>query len=97
MSKQKHYDFGLRNILSVLRTAGNVLWEEKDNPNEELILMRTLWDMNLSKLVSEDINLFLDLLKDIFPRITNPGEKTHELMVKNIKEVIKRKNLVESP
>lgn len=83
--------------MSVLWTAGNVLREEKDSPNEELILMRTLWDMNLSKLVSEDINLFLELLKDIFPWIVNPGEKTHELMVKNIKEIIKWKNLVESP
>lgn len=83
--------------MSVLRTAGNVLREEKNNPNEELILMRTLRDMNLSKLVSEDINLFLDLLKDIFPRIQNPGEQTHEIVQRNIKEIIKKKGLVESP
>ncbi len=59
--------------MSVLRTAGNILREETENPNEELLLMRTLRDMNLSKLVTEDIPLFLDLLKDIFPKITNPG------------------------
>jgi dynein heavy chain len=85
----------LRNILSVLRTAGNILREETESPNEELLLMRTLRDMNLSKLVSEDIPLFLDLLKDIFPRITNPGQKTHEKVEKRIKEVIKRRCLVE--
>ena len=67
----------MRNILSVLRTAGNILREVKKNPNEELLLMRTLWDMNLSKLVSADIPLFNDLLKDIFPKITNPSTKTH--------------------
>ena len=102
LSKQRHYDFGLRNILSVLRTAGNtkrketkpdqILTPEKKEAFEEYLLMRSLKTMNMSKLVYEDIELFEGLLKDIFPRQDTKGGKVeHKEVESRIPLIIKKR------
>jgi dynein heavy chain len=94
LSKQRHYDFGLRNILSILRSAGNI---KRGSPgkSEEMLLMRTLRDMNLSKLVLDDVDLFLQLLKDIFPEQSAPEALDHGSMVGAIKSKIEEMELID--
>lgn len=72
LSKQRHYDFGLRNILSVLRFAGTVLRENAgNNKTEEYLLASTLTQMNMSKFVMQDKQLFTELIGDIFPMVAD--------------------------
>jgi len=71
LSKQHHYDFGLRALKSVLVMAGSL---KRGSPemSEQLVLMRALRDMNLPKFVFDDVPLFLGLINDLFPGLDCP-------------------------
>lgn len=71
LSKQNHYDFGLRALKSVLVMAGSLKRGSPDL-NEDVVLMRALRDMNLPKFVFEDVPLFLGLIGDLFPGLDCP-------------------------
>ena len=70
LSKQRHYDWGLRATKAVLRVAG-ALKRGDPKSDEDKILMRALRDANLPKLVDEDKPIFRELIGDLFPGLTN--------------------------
>eukprot|EP00118_Oscarella_pearsei_P005341 m.24505 g.24505 ORF g.24505 m.24505 type:complete len:2538 (+) comp28630_c0_seq1:2-7615(+) len=71
LSRQYHYDFGLRALKAVLVMAGEL---KRGSPelSEDVVLMRALRDMNLPKFVFEDVPLFLGLISDLFPGLDCP-------------------------
>ena len=78
LSKQKHYDWGLRAVKSVLRQAGMLRRADPDI-EEYPLLMRALRDFNLPKIVSEDRQIFLDLIRDLFPKMECESKQDPDL------------------
>jgi len=74
LSKQLHYDWGLRAIKSVLVVAGGF---KRGEPNiqEEALLMRALRDFNIPKIAFTDLFVFFGLLSDLFPGIDPPRKR----------------------
>ncbi|KAL6109087.1 dnah11 [Pungitius sinensis] len=77
LSKQDHYDWGLRAVKSVLVVAGALRRRDKSRP-EDQVLMRALRDFNTPKIVTEDVTIFLGLLGDLFPGLEVERERDCE-------------------
>ncbi|XP_033374700.1 dynein heavy chain 9, axonemal [Parus major] len=76
LSKQDHYDWGLRAIKSVLVVAGSLKRADPERP-EEQVLMRSLRDFNIPKIVADDVPVFMGLIGDLFPALDVP--RKHDL------------------
>jgi dynein heavy chain len=71
LSKQDHYDFGLRALVSVLKYGGRKKRGNPDMPDEEVLLL-AMKDMNIAKLTAADLPLFNGITADLFPGVDVP-------------------------
>jgi dynein heavy chain 1, cytosolic len=104
LSSQSHYDFGLRALRSVLQSAGNLKRKEKakltdlsqiNEDWEARILIKSMCDTLVPKLIAEDIPLLSSLLSGVFPGISIIKEREGELK-NNLVKVVNKYNLIAS-
>merc|ERR1719482_547572 len=86
LSKQLHYDWGLRAVKSVLVVAGQLKRAEPELPEDQL-LMRALRDFNIPKIVQQDEIVFFGLLNDLFPGVDPPRVVDSSLATSIIKAI----------
>ncbi|TPP62234.1 Dynein beta chain ciliary [Fasciola gigantica] len=77
LSRQDHYDWGLRAIKSVLVVAGALKRSDPGRP-EDQVLMRALRDFNTPKIVTDDLPVFMGLIGDLFPALDVPRKRDLE-------------------
>lgn len=79
LSNQSHYDFGLRALKSVLNISGKLKREAKakvvdpseiDEAWEATILIKSLSESLVPKLIADDIPLLKNLLQGVFPGLS---------------------------
>ena len=68
LSQQDHYDYGMRQVKSVLVMAGG---QKRGAPDleEALALIRAMQEANVPRFLSEDLPLFHAIVSDLYPSV----------------------------
>jgi len=92
LSKQDHYDFGMRAVKSVLNAAGRIK-RERPELDEFGVVIKACRDMNLPKFIAEDTILFDNLFIDLFPGQEEPENDIDDILIA-IEDALERHNLL---
>ena len=97
LSRQCHYDYGMRAVMAVLRAAAALKRDPSlRNTPEPVLVLRSIVDVNAPKFLQPDIPLFRGIVADLFPGVDLP-KTDRSTLEKEVKKVCTASGLVASP
>ena len=92
LSSQKHYDYGMRAVFSILLRAGQLRQELGDSWTEDKIVLRSINDVNVPKFTTNDLPLFSGITQDLFPGVCLP-QPDYRLLEWAVRGICEAENL----